>query len=121
MTLAPLPPNEFEALEGLARTLTSWGWYRVARRFQPRRCYGPADGRAIRTALYVDVETTGLTDDDRIIELAALPFTYAVQTGEVCDVGEGYCAFEDPGRPIPEAVTSLTGITDDLVRGRQIR
>ena len=120
MTLAPLPPDEFEALEGLARTLTSSGWYRVARRFQPRRCYDKANGRAIRTALYVDVETTGLGDDDRIIEFAALPFTYAVQTGEICDVGEGYCGFEDPGRPIPEAVTALTGITDDMVRGRQL-
>lgn len=120
MTLAPLPPDEFEAFEGFARTLTSSGWYRVARRFQPRRCYGAANGGTIRTALYVDVETTGLTEDDRIIEFAAVPFTYAAQTGEVCDVGDGYCGFEDPGRPVPDAVTALTGITDDMVRGHQL-
>lgn len=120
MTLTPLPPDEFEALEGLARTLTTSGWYRVVRRFQPRGCYEQAAGRATRTALYLDVETTGLGAQDRIIEFAAVPFTYVVTTGEVCDVGEGYCGFEDPDCPIPEEITALTGITDDMVRGQRL-
>lgn len=117
MTAPRTRPDDFEALEGMARTLTASGWYRVVRRFEPRQCYGTTSGET-RTALFVDVETTGLTAaTDRIIEFAAVPFTYAVETGEVCDVEKGYCGLEDPGMAIPPAVTELTGITDEMVAG----
>lgn len=113
--------SEFEALEGIARTLTASGWYRVARRFQRRSRYAVHDGAATRTALYVDVETTGLDRaSDALIELAAVPFRYGVEDGEIYDVGEGLSFLEDPGFPIPDAVSELTGITDDMVRGKRI-
>jgi DNA polymerase-3 subunit epsilon len=35
-------------------------------------------------------------------------------------VAEIYEALEDPGRPIPSDVSDLTGITDEMVRGRRI-
>lgn len=113
--------TEFEALEGIARTLTASGWYRVARRFQPRLRYAEYDGSATKTALYVDVETTGLDcASDAIIEFAAVPFRYGVEDGEIYDVGEGVSFLEDPGCPIPDAITELTGITDEMVRGQRI-
>jgi DNA polymerase-3 subunit epsilon len=111
---------EFEALEGYARTLTASGWYRVARRFVPRARYAPDDGAATRTALFVDVETTGRDPGaDAVIELAAVPFRYG-DDGTIHDVGEPLAFLEDPGRPIPEEVTELTGITDEMVRGARI-
>jgi DNA polymerase III subunit epsilon len=113
--------SEFEALEGIARTLTASGWYRVVRRFQPRFQYAEADDAAKKTALFVDVETTGLDHaSDAIIEFAAVPFRYGVEDGEIYDVGEGLSFLEDPGCPIPEAITELTGITEEMVRGRRI-
>lgn len=113
--------SEFEALEGIARTLTASGWYRVARRFQQRMRYSDHGDEALRTALFVDVETTGLDRaSDTIIELAAVPFRYGVDDGEIYDVGEGLAFLEDPGVPIPDAIAELTGINDDMVRGKRI-
>lgn len=113
--------TEFQALEGIARTLTASGWYRVVRKFQPRDQYAEADDAPKRTALYVDVETTGLDRaSDAIIEFAAVPFRYGVEDGEIYDVGAGLSFLEDPGYPIPESVSDLTGITDDMVRGKRI-
>jgi len=113
---------EFEALEGMARTLTASGWYRVVRRFEPRRRYAEDDpATSKRTALFVDVETTGLDSArDAIIEFAAVPFAYGVEDGEIYDVGEALSFLEDPGSPIPDAVSELTGITDEMVRGKRI-
>jgi DNA polymerase-3 subunit epsilon len=117
---APSDP-EFDALEGIARTLTASGWYRVTRRFQRRFQYAEADGTEKRTALFIDVETTGLDRaSDAIIEFAAVPFRYGVDDGEIYDVGEGLSFLEDPGCPIPESVTELTGITEEMVRGKRI-
>lgn len=114
-------PDEFDALEGMARALTASGWYRVTRQFRPRNRYAAEDGSPKKTALFVDVETTGLHfADDRIIEFAAVPFEYSLTTGEVHTVGKGASYFEDPGIPIPEKVTAMTGISDDMVRGQRI-
>ena len=35
-------------------------------------------------------------------------------------VGESFSAFRDPGRPIPEPITELTGISDAMVQGATI-
>jgi DNA polymerase-3 subunit epsilon len=117
----PLPPSEFEALEGMARVLTASGWYRVARLFQPRARYATGDVEPKRRAVFVDVETTGLDHaTDQIIEFAAVPFEYGVTSGAVYEVGEGLSFLEDPGCPIPDEVSTLTGITDEMVRGQRI-
>ena len=114
--------TEFEALEGLARTLTASGWYRVVRRFEPRPRYAEDDPAVRkRTALYVDVETTGLDRaSDAILEFAAVPFQYGVDDGRIYEVGEGISFLEDPERPIPDSISELTGITDEMVRGKRI-
>jgi len=110
-----------ERAEALARELEATGDYRVLRRFQPRDSYHPAAAGTVRRALVVDVETTG-TDPraDQIIELAAVPFTYVAETGQVVAVEAGIGGFDDPGRPIPPEVTDITGITDEMVRGQRL-
>lgn len=115
-----LDADEFEALEGMARSLTASGWYRVVRKFQPRERYAVDDGSDKRLALYVDVETTGLdAARDRIIELGAVLFEYGVADGRIFAIRESYSAFEDPGRRIPAAVTRMTGIADQMVAGQR--
>jgi DNA polymerase-3 subunit epsilon len=112
---------DFAALEGLARVLDSSGQYRVLKRFEPRRVYCAAQGVAVKRALFVDVESTGLdTAADAIIEFAAVPFTFDPVTGRIHEVQDGYVALEDPGCPIPPDVQELTGITDADVAGRRI-
>ncbi|HYH80570.1 MAG TPA: 3'-5' exonuclease [Longimicrobium sp.] len=108
------------ALERIADALDSTGAYRVVRRFRPRARYAEDDGTPTVTALFVDVETTGLdTAADAIIQLALVPFEFS-PCGRIFGVAEPQVHMEDPGRPIPPAVTSLTGISDRDVAGRRI-
>ncbi len=56
----------------------------------------------------IDVETTGISPEkERIIEIGA----FRVETGEV------FRTFVQPGRPLPEKITELTGITDEMLVG----
>mgnify|MGYP001396269071 FL=1 len=54
-------------LEELAHLLCASGDYRVQRRLSPRSTVTPPDGTPTKSALVIDVETTGLDlekDDD---------------------------------------------------------
>jgi DNA polymerase III subunit epsilon len=109
-------------LEALARQLDETGEFKVLRRFVPRTSYGVAEGHEeTRRALFVDVETTGLSwGSDRIIEFAGVPFTFGVQSGRIVSVEPAFSALEDPDRPIPPQVVQLTKITDTMVAGQRI-
>jgi len=110
-----------EDLEELAKALESSGRYRVLRRFE-ERLDGPPEpheAASLRKGVYLDVETTGMSPHDRIIELALLVFHYDEQ-GRVARVSQAFDAFEDPGRSIPDEIVALTGITDAMVRGQRI-
>ena len=107
-------------LAAMAKALSASGRYRVQRRLAPRRTINPPDGSATRTALFVDVETTGLDSyKDEIIELAMVPFTYGLD-GRIFEIGEPFERFQEPKRPIPANITQLTGITDAMVAGQRI-
>ncbi|MBT8136760.1 MAG: 3'-5' exonuclease [Gammaproteobacteria bacterium] len=111
-----------DELEELARQLEAHQDYRVVRRLRARPRYrpDPEDTAQLRRGLFVDVETTGLdAATDAIIQLALVPFTFT-RDGSICEVGDGYEQYDDPGRPIPEKVTQLTGIRDEDVAGQEI-
>ena len=87
----------------------------------PARLSDPG-GEEVLRGLYVDCETTGFSPEhDEIIELAMLPFTYGLD-GRVVEVlhDEAQAHRNDPGRPLPEEITHLTGLTDDDVRGERV-
>lgn len=108
-------------LERFAAALEASGDYKVLRRFQPRALFSEPGEEELRTALFVDVETTGVdAATDRIIEFAGVLFTYGATTGRIHAVGERYAALEDPGRPISAEIQQLTGITDAMVAGQRI-
>jgi len=105
----------------LAAQLEATGQYRVLRRLEPRRRWHDPQGVDTRTAVVVDVETTGLDPDrDAVIQFCGIPFTYDPATGRVFDIGPPLTGYDDPGRPIPPLITRLTGITDADVAGQRL-
>lgn len=95
--------------------------YRVLRRLEPieRRIVPPVRDD-LRWGCALDVETTGL-DPSRhsVIELAVQRFVVA-SDGRIVETGEPCRWLEDPGHPLPPEIVTLTGITDEMVRGRSI-
>jgi DNA polymerase III subunit epsilon len=82
------------------------------RRRLPDSWASTSSGRPLfdTTFVVLDLETTGLRPgQDRITEIGAVK----VRGGEV--LGE-LRTFVHPGRPIPPAITAVTGITDAMVR-----
>ena len=72
------------------------------------------------TIVIVDVETTGLDHArDSVIELGMVRCRYN-RNGTLSGVDAVLNMFEDPGRSIPPEITNLTGITDDMVRGKHV-
>jgi DNA polymerase-3 subunit epsilon len=108
------------SLAAMADTLSRSQDYRVLRRLVPRLPYTPSTGQDTRTAVLLDTETTGLdAQRDEIIELGMVKFDY-LPDGRIAGVRDTFSAFNEPTAPIPDDVTALTGITDEMVAGQRI-
>ena len=106
--------------EEQVKQLQKSGDYRIIKRFEPVKRYHQGEGKGVKQAVYLDVETTGLDpDSDKVIELAMVPFEFD-SDGNIYRVLPEYNAFQDPGRPIPDNITRITGITDEMVAGQSI-
>lgn len=113
-------PQSAQDLAALATLLDASDDYRVLRRLHPPAAYQADDGTPTKTAIFLDVETTGLeAGRHEIIELAMVPFTYA-QDGRIFKIGEAFQALREPAHPIPPEVTAITGIDDAMVAGKTI-
>ena len=77
---------------------------------------GRGDPEANFVAAVLDVETNGLDiRDNAVIELAIRRIRHDAD-GIMTRVGRPRSWLEDPGRPLPQEVASLTGLTyDDLM------
>jgi DNA polymerase-3 subunit epsilon len=105
----------------VAQALEETGEYRIVRKLQPVERYTEPDGEQIQLGLILDTETTGLDAQvDDVIELGMVLFEYAPATGRVYRVVDTFDELRDPGRHIPAEITTMTHITDDMVRGRAI-
>lgn len=93
---------------------------RLLRRLDVREGETGVGGRIDTTiGVVVDVETSGLGGDDKVIELALRRFR-ADPDGVIVKIDRGYSWLEDPGRDLPEDIIRLTGLTDADVAGQVI-
>ncbi|MGI4732231.1 MAG: 3'-5' exonuclease [Janthinobacterium lividum] len=94
--------------------------YQLLRRLELREGYtnvGRRDGTSI--AVVLDTETTGVGDDDAIVELAIRRIRFDPD-GVIVSIDKPYAWLEDPGRELPADVAKLTGITDAELAGQSI-
>lgn len=114
------PAPECADLERAAAILESSGDFRVLRRIKPRAWFNVDDGSEKKIGIIVDVETTGLDyHQDEIIELGMLSFEFN-SDGRIFSLVDKFESFNAPTVPISEEITSLTGITAKMVRGKKI-
>lgn len=107
--------------EALAQALEQHPGYRVLRALDDSRDVDRLRLCEIgeKIAVVVDTETTGLDPmEDRMIEIAAQRLLFSVD-GQVLEVERVRAWIEDPGRPVPERIAKLTGLTDGDVIGKQ--
>ncbi len=107
--------------DAMAQALEAHPDYKVLRRLVPRDDWGPVPATDTQRVIVLDTETTGLDQrNERIIELAMLSVLVDTATGQPVGPVTTYESFEDPGKPIPPAITEITGIDDSMVRGQRI-
>lgn len=109
-----------DQMEVMATALEESGDYRIIRRLKPRQVINEPDGSSLQTGIVIDFETTGLSPvQDEIIEIGMVPFTYNAE-GKVFAIGEPFSRLRQPSQPIDPAITSITGITNEMVAGKLI-
>ena len=112
---------ESQSYTAMASALDAHPDYKVLRRLVPRLDWGPVPASGTQRVIVLDTETTGLdAKNERIIELAMLSVLVDVTTGLPAGPVTTYESFEDPGKPIPPAITEITGIDDSMVLGQRI-
>ena len=104
-------PEDFQLLERVPLTLRDIKW--------PVRLSEPVGDE--KKIVLLDVETTGVNlKDDEITELGMVSILYSPSATKVTSIEKVISLYDDPGKPIPEKITELTGITDDMVKGQKI-
>lgn len=111
---------ETNNLKQLAAILSQSNQYRVTEKYQKPDSYNTADTSNKLIGVFLDIEATGLSyTTDKMIELGMVKFEYT-QDGRIFRLLDEFSGYQDPNMPIPEAITKLTGITDDMVKGHRI-
>lgn len=110
--------NEKTSLYEMANALDSSGEYRVLRKFSYNHLETKPEHPRVRIGLFLDLETTGLDPThDEIIEIGMVPFAYNIN-GTLLGVLPSFNRLREPSVPIPPEITRLTGITSDMLKGK---
>lgn len=107
-------------LKNAIETLEASAQYRLIKRYEKPDFYHPPDNHVKYQGVFLDVETTGTSiPEDKIIELGLVVFEYGAD-GRIFRILEEFSQYQDPGKPIPPAIVSLTGITDKMVQNQSL-
>ena len=72
------------------------------------------------SVIFLDTETTGLNYAvDKVIELGMVKCKISLDRNIILSIEQIFDAYEDPKQPLSATITSLTGITDEMVRGKR--
>lgn len=116
--MATLPSAEdvAKALETLRQLPEE---YRVLNHLRATDHLCDDDGSPKLTLMVLDTETTGLEAGvDKMIEIGYAMVEFSPETGKAYRVLDRVCELEDPGFPLEEITTKLTGLTDADVSGK---
>lgn len=104
----------------MAATLERHPDYRVLRRLIFRDQFIQANDQPTKTAIVLDVETTGLDPtSDEVIEVGMVKFAY-LPSGQIVRIIDTFSSLNEPTREIPPEATKLHHITNDMVAGHKI-
>ncbi|MBS4029922.1 MAG: hypothetical protein KGZ63_00625 [Clostridiales bacterium] len=79
------------------------------------------DEDSFGTAVFLDVETTGLSPaSDEVVELALCLFEFSWETGEITQIVERYVGLREPGVPISSQAARVHGLNLAAVRGKRL-
>jgi|SRR5690625_880730 len=95
--------------------------YRVLTRAQYPLLTETPEHANLRTAAFLNIETTGLDPNaHEIIQLSILPFTYTLETNEITSFEPIESQYQQPKAPdgIPNSATLHNGITNTDVQGQ---
>jgi DNA polymerase III subunit epsilon len=107
-------------MDDYIKQLEATGNFRIIKRLKPASHYFKDNETKKKIGIFLDTETTGLnSDSDKIIELAMLPFEFDTD-GRIYRLLPEYNELNDPGISIPEIITQITGITNEMVKGHSI-
>lgn len=79
-----------------------------------------AKSQKVSKCAVVDLETTGLSNDDQIIDLGMILFFYDKKTGEILERLDSYFGQQEPTVDIDRDSAALHGYTRDQLRGKSI-
>lgn len=104
-------PNDFLVLERIPFTKKDRSWpFQLSDQMED-----------LLLIVLVDIETTGFSLlGESIIELGMVKLTYSRSAKKIISILDVINLYQDPGKPIPRSIVKLTGITDDMVRGKHI-
>ncbi|AVA24388.1 3'-5' exonuclease [Rhizobium sp. NXC24] len=106
--------------DDMVQQLQATGRYRILKKLEPRAVATEARPGFPLKGVILDTETTGLNHRrDEIIEIGTVAFSFD-EAGNFGDVIGVYGALRQPSTRIPEEITRLTGITDEMVAGQTI-
>lgn len=109
--------NDIEAIKHLEQA----DQYRVVQRLNTPDHYEEGTPDAARIGIVLDTETTGLdTVTDRIIELGFIAFEYDAGSGSIYRILHSHGGFENPKEPFSDVVKQITGISDEMLVGKQL-
>jgi DNA polymerase-3 subunit epsilon len=102
---------DFKLLERIPLTLEGVSW--------PLKLADPVGDE--KKLVLLDVESTGLNiQEEAITELGMVSVDYSPSAGRISSINAVLSLYDDPGKPIPNEITQLTGITDAMVKGQHI-
>lgn len=120
-TEGPAPVAPAQSPEAMALALERHPDYRVLRRLVPATAFAHVPQGPVAHVVILDTETTGLdASRDQIMELALLRIQVDTQTGLATGPVQVYDGLRDPGMPVPKIAREITGITDEMLAGRQL-